>query len=141
MSSSKEPDPQHTPSQPANQLTHVNTEGAARMVDVGAKPSTHREATASSTVSMSAEAANAVRGNVNKKGDCIQVARIAAIQASKQTSTLIPLCHALMITSVDVEHEWVSETDLRWRVTVRSFGPTGVEMEALTAASVAALTV
>jgi cyclic pyranopterin phosphate synthase len=141
MSSSKEPESEHSQPEQSTRLTHVNAQGNAIMVDVGSKPDTRREAIASSTISMSVAAANAVRNNDIKKGDCIQVARIAAIQASKQTSTLIPLCHALMITSVDVQHEWVSDTELRWYVTVRSFGPTGVEMEALTAASVAALTV
>jgi cyclic pyranopterin phosphate synthase len=71
----------------------------------------------------------------------LQVARIAAIQASKLTSTLIPLCHMILIDSVEVEHEWISDMELEWRITVKSTGSTGVEMEALTAASVAALTV
>ena len=111
------------------------------MVDVGNKGSTKRMAVASSLITMSLDAANAIRSNTVAKGDCIQVARIASIQASKQTSSLIPLCHIVMIDSVDVVAEWKSEVELEWRVTVKSTGSTGVEMEALTAASVAALTV
>lgn len=122
-------------------LTHVNASGEARMVDVGGKTITHRTAIASSRICMSLNAANAIRTNSNSKGDCLQVARIAAIQASKQTSSLIPLCHMILIDSVEVEHEWISEIELEWRITVKSTGSTGVEMEALTAASVAALTV
>ncbi len=122
-------------------LTHVNASGEAKMVDVGGKAITHRTAIATSRICMSVSAANAIRTNSNSKGDCLQVARIAAIQASKQTSTLIPLCHMILIDSVEVEHEWISEMELEWRVTVKSSGSTGVEMEALTAASVAALTV
>jgi len=122
-------------------LTHVNSSGEARMVDVGQKTNTHRTAVASSRIFMSLDAANAIRANSIAKGDCLQVARIAAIQASKQTSTLIPLCHLILIDSVDVQHKWISELELEWTVTVRSTGPTGVEMESLTAASVAALTV
>lgn len=125
----------------ARSLTHVNSSGEARMVDVGQKSNTHRTAVASSRITMSLDAANAIRANSIAKGDCLQVARIAAIQASKQTSTLIPLCHMILIDSVEVEHKWVSDVELEWRVTVRSTGPTGVEMESLTAASVAALTV
>jgi cyclic pyranopterin phosphate synthase len=122
-------------------LTHVNSNGEARMVDVGQKANTHRTAVACSRISMSQEAAEAIRANSISKGDCLQVARIAAIQASKQTSNLIPLCHMILIDSVDVQHKWVSDCELEWQVTVRSTGPTGVEMESLTAASVAALTV
>ena len=125
----------------ALELTHVNARGEARMVDIGGKSNTKREAVACSRISMSIESANAIRENTNWKGDCLQVARVAAIQASKQTSTLIPLCHMISIDSVEVEHEWISELELEWRIKVRSTGSTGVEMEALTAASVAALTV
>ena len=125
----------------SSSLTHVNERGEARMVDVGAKSDTHRTAVASSRITMSLAAADAIRTNSNSKGDCLQVARIAAIQASKQTSNLIPLCHTILIDSVQVQHEWLSEMVLEWRITVKSKGQTGVEMEALTAASIAALTV
>ena len=111
------------------------------MVDVGSKPETRREAIACSSIQMSPAAAKAIRDNSVSKGDCLQVARVAAIQASKQTSTLIPLCHLVLIDSVEVQNVWLTETELQWRVTVKSTGSTGVEMEALTAASVAALTV
>lgn len=111
------------------------------MVDVGSKPETRREATACSSIFMSRDAASAIRDNAVSKGDCLQVARIAAIQASKQTSSLIPLCHMVLIDSVEVQSTWLSETELQWCITVKSTGSTGVEMEALTAASVAALTV
>ena len=111
------------------------------MVDVGGKGDTHRTAIASSRISMSLVAANAIRTISTSKGDCLQVARIAAIQASKQTSNLIPLCHLILIDSVEVQHEWLSDIELEWRITVKSTGSTGVEMEALTAATVAALTV
>jgi cyclic pyranopterin phosphate synthase len=122
-------------------LTHVNDRGEAKMVDVGGKAATRRSATACSSILMSRQAADAIRNDALKKGDCIAVARIAAIQAAKQASNLIPLCHMLLIDSVDVTHEWLTPTELRWAITVTSTGPTGVEMEALTAASVAALTV
>jgi len=111
------------------------------MVDVGSKSLSRRTALACSRISMSADAANAIRTSALKKGDCISVARIAAIQAAKQTSQLIPLCHLILIESVDASCKWISETELEWQVSVKSFGQTGVEMEALTAASVAALTV
>lgn len=125
----------------ATELTHVDQQGHARMVDVGDKPPSNRKAIAKSQVNMSLEAANAIRANELKKGDCIQIARIAAIQATKQTSNLIPLCHAIPISSVEVSANWTGETTLEWTVSVKSTGQTGVEMEALTGASVAALTV
>jgi cyclic pyranopterin phosphate synthase len=109
------------------------------MVDVGAKAATARQAIAIGRISMSQEAARAIQSNALSKGDALSVARIAAIQAVKATANLIPLCHVLPIDSVTVEHRWASEQILEWRVTVRSTGKTGVEMEALTAASVAAL--
>lgn len=122
-------------------LTHVDPSGHAQMVDVGNKSVTDRTAVAASRISMSTEAADAIRANSLHKGDAIAVARIAAIQAVKQTSHLIPLCHPLLIAGVAAECEWVDATTLEWRVTVRSTGKTGVEMEALTAASVAALSI
>ncbi len=126
---------------PKTAMTHLDESGHARMVDVGGKIDTKRVAVARSRIAMNCVASHAIQANTTAKGDCLQVARIAAIQASKQTSTLIPLCHTVSIDSVDVVHEWVSENVLEWRITVKSTGLTGVEMEALTAASVAALTV
>lgn len=124
-----------------SELTHIDPAGNAWMVDVGAKTATARQAIAIGRISMSQEAARAIQSNALSKGDALSVARIAAIQAVKATATLIPLCHVLPIDSVTVEHRWASEQILEWRVTVRSTGKTGVEMEALTAASVAALSI
>ena len=120
-------------------LTHVDERGQARMVDVSDKPVTAREAVAESLVQM-AEATRALLAEGAPKGDVLATARIAGIQAAKQTSALIPLCHPLPLTHAAVDLEPVPE-GVRIRATCRCTGPTGVEMEALTAASVAALTV
>lgn len=121
-------------------LSHVGASGQAHMVDVSGKPNTVREATATGEIRMSAAAIRAIRNKAVKKGDPLQTARLAGIMAAKRTSELIPLCHPLAVTSVDV-----TLTARRWgyaiSATVRTTGPTGVEMEALTAVSVAALTV
>ena len=122
-------------------LTHVDSQGNAWMVDISGKESTARQAIAIARVSMSQEAASAIRDNTLKKGDALGVARIAAIQAVKATANLIPLCHTIPIDSVSVEHTWIGEQVLEWQVTVRCTGKTGVEMEALTGASVAALSI
>jgi cyclic pyranopterin phosphate synthase len=139
MTVSKNPQEQAPPA--SSSLTHVSDSGEARMVDVGSKQITRRTACATSKVTLSVEAAHAVRSDTLKKGDCIAVARIAAIQAAKQTSLLIPLCHVLLIDSVEISYEWTSSTELTWKAVVKATGKTGVEMEALTAVSVAALTV
>lgn len=131
----------HPSGEPPQQLSHVDSSGHAHMIDVGDKPITVRSATASSRIIMSMDAAEAIRRNALSKGDAISVARVAAISAVKQTSQLIPLCHAIWIDGVGVEERWLDSVTLEWRVTVRSTGKTGVEMEALTAASVAALTI
>lgn len=124
----------------STRLTHVDAQGHVRMVDVGGKPETVREATAEGEIRMSAAAVRAIREGTVKKGDPLQTARVAGIMAAKKTADLIPLCHPLALTSVDVEL-----TARRWgyqiTATVRTTGPTGVEMEALTAVSVAALTI
>ncbi|MFN7289531.1 MAG: cyclic pyranopterin monophosphate synthase MoaC [Pirellula sp.] len=122
-------------------LTHVDEHGAARMVDVGAKPESRRTAVARGSILMSPSAAKAVRNNEIAKGDCVQIARIAAIQATKLTSQLIPLCHAIVIDGVTAECSWKTDCEMEWLVTVSTTGKTGVEMEALTGASVALLTV
>jgi len=119
-------------------LTHIDAKGAARMVDVGEKPSTVREATAECIVRMSPETIAAVREGT-AKGDAVQVARVAGIMAAKKTSELIPLCHPLALTSVSVDFEYVTG-GVRVLTRARTVGPTGVEMEALTAAAVAGLT-
>jgi cyclic pyranopterin phosphate synthase len=126
----------------AAKLTHIDEGGAARMVDVGAKAETQREATAVGAVVMQAETLAAIRAGAIKKGDVIAVARIAGIMAAKRTHELIPLCHPLALTSVVVDIAFDDALPgLRVTATTRVSGKTGVEMEALTAASVACLTI
>ena len=120
-------------------LTHVDTKGRIRMVDVGAKPITDREAVARGVISMSAAARTLIRAGAVKKGDPLQAARLAGIMAAKKTSDLIPLCHPLILTHVSVELR-PTPTGYAIEARVRTSGQTGVEMEALTAVSVAALT-
>ncbi len=120
-------------------LTHLNADGEARMVDVSAKPVTARSATAGGLVRLSATAVATLRDRTVPKGDALAVARIAGIQGAKRTPDLIPLCHPLSISAVDVECEIVDE-GVRITATVRTTDRTGVEMEALTAVSVAGLT-
>jgi len=124
----------------SKRLTHVGPDGAARMVDVSDKPATSREAVARGRVRMSrAAAALAVSGR-NRKGDPLQTARLAGIMAAKRTAELIPLCHPLALSMVDVTLTARRDGfDIEGRA--RTTGPTGVEMEALTAVSVAALTI
>lgn len=121
-------------------LTHFDAEGRAAMVDVSAKPETSRTATARVTVMMEQATADLVRDGRAAKGDVLGVARLAGIMAAKRTADLIPLCHPLPITSVTLDLR--AEIDsVEIEATVRTTGRTGVEMEALTAASIAALTV
>jgi cyclic pyranopterin monophosphate synthase len=124
---------------PRRQLTHVDDSGALRMVDVSGKPVTAREAVARGHVAMSAAALAAVRDATLKKGDALQAARLAGIMAAKQTAVLIPLCHPLPLSHVDVT---LTATDGGYDIEARARteAQTGVEMEALTAVSVAALT-
>ena len=123
-------------------LTHLDEKGQARMVDVSAKPPTRREATASASVRMSGETLRLVRGGGIPKGDVLAVARVAGIMAAKKTPGLIPLCHPLPITSVDVSlTPHPRKGIIAITATVSTVGQTGVEMEALTAAGAAALTV
>ncbi len=119
-------------------LTHYNTEGEAAMVDVSAKAATPRSATAHAFVSMSTEVLAALPSN--KKGDPLQVARIAGIMAAKKTSDLIPLCHQLPLSHVQVDFA-IEPSGIRITATAATTAQTGVEMEALTAASIAALTI
>lgn len=119
--------------------THLDDTGAAHMVDVGAKPATERRAVAGGRIAMSAQALEAIRSGNAPKGDVLSTARIAGIMAAKRTADLIPLCHPIALTSATVEFEW-EETGIAVRAVARTNGPTGVEMEALTAASVALLT-
>ena len=122
----------------AKRLTHLDDKGAARMVDVGAKATTAREALAECVVRMAPATLRAVKAGT-AKGDAIQVARVAGIMAAKRTSELIPLCHPLPLTSVTVDFEFV-RGGVRVLARARVTGQTGVEMEALTAAAVAGLT-
>ena len=125
-----------------SKLTHVDASGAARMVDVGGKPDTEREAVARGRVSMRAETLALVRANAFDKGDVLGVARIAGIMGGKDTSRLIPLCHPLPLHKIDVDFQLDDAASaVEITATARTTGKTGVEMEALTAVSVAALTV
>ena len=123
-------------------LTHFDAQGQAHMVDVSAKAETHRVARASGTIRMLPATLALIQAGTAKKGDVIGVARIAAIQAAKRTSDLIPLCHPLPITRVVVEFEIDAAThSVRCTAQVETLGRTGVEMEALTAVQVGLLTV
>ncbi|MEA3391309.1 cyclic pyranopterin monophosphate synthase MoaC [Sphingobium sp. CCH11-B1] len=123
-----------------NGLTHLDEDGAARMVDVSAKATTAREAVASGRIAMSAEAAAAIAQGLVKKGDVLAVARVAGIMAAKRTADLIPLCHPIALSAVTVDFD-LDDGGVTVTATARTAGQTGVEMEALTAASVALLTI
>ena len=122
------------------EFSHLDREGAARMVDVGEKQVVRRTATAAGRVQMSPETVSLLRERALPKGDALNTARIAGIMAAKRTPDLIPLCHGLNLTAVDVEFE-VGEDEIDIVATARASDRTGVEMEALTAVSIAALTV
>ncbi len=121
-------------------FTHFDVEGRAAMVDVSAKPETSRTATARVTIAMEPATADLIREGRASKGDVLGVARLAGIMAAKRTADLIPLCHPLPITAVTLDLR-AEAASVEIEATVRTTGRTGVEMEALTAASVAALTV
>jgi cyclic pyranopterin phosphate synthase len=126
------------------ELSHTDERGRARMVDVGAKPDTERVAVARGRVHMQPETLALIQANAAKKGDVLTVAQIAGIQAAKRTHELIPMCHSLLLSHVSVDLTPVPSADEAWvdlEATVRTRGKTGAEMEALTAVSVAALTV
>jgi cyclic pyranopterin monophosphate synthase len=122
------------------EFSHLDREGAARMVDVGEKQVVRRTATAAGRVRMSPETVSLLRERALPKGDALNTARIAGVMAAKRTPDLIPLCHGLNLTAVDVEFE-VGEDEIDIVATARASDRTGVEMEALTAVSIAALTV
>jgi cyclic pyranopterin phosphate synthase len=124
-----------------SELSHFDEQGAARMVDTSAKPETLRQAKASALVRMAASTLTLIRDCGLAKGDVLEVARLAGIMAAKRTGDLIPLCHPLPILSAALDFSFPTPDTLRIESTVRVFGRTGVEMEALTAVSVAALTV
>lgn len=122
------------------QLTHVDATGRVKMVDVSEKAETVREAVAEGAISMSADARRAIRGRTVAKGDPLQTARLAGIMAAKRTSEIIPLCHPLPLSSVDIDLV-PTRTGYRIRARVGTVGRTGVEMEALVAVAAAALTI
>lgn len=125
----------------ADRLTHLDEKGAARIVDISGKNETARRAVAGAELQATAEIVDAIFGGTLKKGDAIAVARIAGIMAAKKTSELIPLCHPIAVTKIAVEIERGARPEIiAVTATVETVGRTGVEMEALTAASVAALT-
>lgn len=128
------------PAAASQALTHIDGEGKARMVDVSDKPKTLRSAVARARIHMQPETALAISENRLKKGDALSVARMAGVMAAKRCSDLIPLCHPLPLTHVDVQTS-VGTDHVGIIATARCTGRTGVEMEALTAASVAALTI
>lgn len=121
-------------------LTHLDADGRVHMVDVGGKPMTVREAVATGRITMSAAAADAIRAGAIKKGDVLAVARVAGIMAAKRTSDLVPLCHPLPLTRVSIELS-PDEDGVTATATAATEGQTGVEMEALTAVTVALLTI
>ncbi|MFM6991356.1 MAG: cyclic pyranopterin monophosphate synthase MoaC [Rhodoferax sp.] len=127
-------------------LTHFDAQGQAHMVDVAGKASTHRIAVAVGRIEMQPETLALIEGGTAKKGDVLGIARIAGIQAAKRTSDLIPLCHPLALTRVAIEFQAIransnSANAIFCQATVETVGPTGVEMEALAAASLALLTI
>ena len=124
-----------------SELTHIDQHGQANMVDVSAKATTHRIAVAESSIRMQPETLAAIEANAVAKGEVLATARIAGIQAAKRCSDLIPLCHPLPLTRVSVSFELVHPDQLRVEAECKVTGQTGVEMEALTAASVASLTI
>ena len=140
----KTPDTPETANAPhqASPLTHFDAQGQAHMVDVGAKAATHRIAVATGRIEMQPETLALIESGTAKKGDVLGIARIAGIMAAKRTSELIPLCHPLALTRVAVEFALQREaSSVQCTATVETVGPTGVEMEALTAVQVALLTI
>jgi cyclic pyranopterin monophosphate synthase len=123
-----------------SKLTHLDESGQAAMVDVSAKADTVREAVAEGRISMALDALTAIKEGSAKKGDVLATARIAGIMAAKKTSELIPLCHPLLLSKISVDFAF-EEDGIRTTATVRLTGQTGVEMEAMTAVSVALLTI
>jgi cyclic pyranopterin phosphate synthase len=122
-------------------FTHLDSSGRAHMVDVGAKANTEREAVARGEVWLQPATLSMILDRQIAKGDVLAVAQVAAVMAAKQTSTIIPLCHTLLLTAVDVDFDTSSVDHIGIEVRVRTVGKTGAEMEALTAVSVAALTI
>ena len=134
--------PMTSPTSPTSPLTHFDAQGQAQMVDVAAKPATHRVAVASGTIRMQRATYELIAAGSAKKGDVIGVARIAAIQGAKRTPDLIPLCHPIALTRVAAEFALDAELPgVHCTVTAETVGATGVEMEALTAVQIGLLTI
>ncbi len=123
------------------ELSHINPEGEARMVDVSQKGDTVREAVATGGIRMKPATLDKIKQNEIKKGDVLAVARVAGIMAAKKTPDLIPLCHTILIDNIGVDFDFVGDDFIRITATAKSSGKTGVEMEAMVAACVAALTI
>ena len=126
------------------EFTHFNEEGRAKMVDVSDKPESFRTATALSSIIVNQEIYEKITNDQMKKGDVLAVAQVAGVMAAKKTSDIIPMCHPLALTGIDIRFSWENNQDdyiLNIKAFVKTKGSTGVEMEALTAASVSALTV
>ena len=126
------------------EFTHFNEEGRAKMVDVSDKPESFRTATALSSIIVNQEIYEKITNQQMKKGDVLAVAQVAGVMAAKKTSDIIPMCHPLALTGIDIRFSWENNQDdyiLNIKAFVKTKGSTGVEMEALTAASVSALTV
>lgn len=124
-----------------NQFTHFDKTGASQMVDVSEKPATRRTARAVTVLLMQAQTLRSIQQQDHKKGNVLEVARLAGIMATKRTDELIPLCHSLGLESANIDFKFLSETELQIESSVVTTGRTGVEMEALTAVSIAGLTV
>jgi cyclic pyranopterin monophosphate synthase len=124
-----------------SEFTHINEQGRARMVDISDKAATLRTATAATTVTMKPETLQAIKQQAVSKGDVLAVAQVAGIMAAKKTPDVIPMCHPILTTGVDIAFQDNGVNQLYIEATVRTTGGTGVEMEALTAVSIAALTV
>lgn len=125
----------------SEKLSHIDANGSAQMVNVASKPIAVRTAVASAICLVQPPTGDAIRSNTLVKGDVLAVARLAGIQAAKRTDELIPLCHSLPLDGVEVQFEWLNSTELKIFATVSATARTGVEMEALMAASVAGLTI
>jgi cyclic pyranopterin phosphate synthase len=125
----------------SGELTHFDSSGASRMVNVGGKEITERMARAQAFVSMEPATLKLIQDRQLAKGDVLEVARLAGIMATKQTQNLIPLCHSLGLDSASIDYEFVDERRVRIEARVSNHGRTGVEMEAMTAVSIAALTI
>jgi cyclic pyranopterin phosphate synthase len=123
------------------ELTHINAKGEAQMVDVSPKDDTVREAVVTGGVRMNPETLEKIKQNQMKKGDVLAVARIAGIMGGKKTTDLIPLCHTILVSEINIDFEFIGDDFIKITALAKSTGKTGVEMEAMTAAAVSALTI